>query len=104
MPSISKIKAIGNTYHLSPSKDGTLTGYTSSDEVSPDKWIQINAISSTETNGSLFSKLTIMVRNVRWLYNKLGIIRTGCVSLITNLNLLSFFLYLNHRISIRITK
>lgn len=74
MPSISKIKAIGNTYHLSPSKDGTLTGYTSSDEVSPDKWIQINAISSTETNGSLFSKLTIMVRNVRWLYNKLGII------------------------------
>lgn len=72
MPSISKIKAIGNTYHLSPSNNGTLTGYTSGDEVSPDKWVHINAISSTETNGSIFSKLTTMVRNVRWLYNKLG--------------------------------
>lgn len=72
MPSISKIKAVGNTYHLSPSNDGTLTGYTSGDEVSPDKWVQINAISSTETNGSIFSKLTTMVRNVRYLYNKLG--------------------------------
>lgn len=72
MPSISKIKAIGNTYHLSPSNEGTLTGYTSEDEVSPNNWVQVNAISSTETNGSIFSKLTTMVRNVRYLYNKLG--------------------------------
>ena len=72
MPSISKIKAIGNTYNLSPSNEGTLTGYTSGDEVSPNNWVQVNAISSTETNGSIFSKLTTMVRNVRYLYNKLG--------------------------------
>ena len=60
MPSISKIKAIGNTYNLSPSNEGTLTGYTSGDEVSPNNWVQVNAISSTESINNQINKKLLL--------------------------------------------
>ena len=73
MSSIDKVKVGDTTYDVSPSASGTLNGYTSNDEGTPPaEWGEVNVISTSDTNSSIFSKLTGMVRNVRWLYNKLG--------------------------------
>ena len=72
MASIDKVKVGETTYDVSPSKDGTLNGYTSSDGTSPTSWSDTVTITTSDTNATIFSKLTSMVRNVRWLYAKLG--------------------------------
>ena len=59
-------------YAISPNKDGTLVGYTSNDLRYPDNWTDVNLVTASDTNGTIFSKLTTMVRNLRYLYNKLG--------------------------------
>ena len=73
MSSIDKVKVGDTTYDVSPSASGNLNGYTSNDEGTPPaEWGEVNVISTSDTNSSIFSKLTGMVRNVRWLYSKLG--------------------------------
>lgn len=72
MASVDKVKVGSTTYNISPSKDGTLTGFTSNDAASPSAWSAVNTITTSDTNSSIFSKITTMVKNVRWLYNKLG--------------------------------
>ena len=72
MSSIDKVKVGDTTYDVSPSASGTLNGYTSNDNVTPPAWSEVSTISSGDTNSSIFGKLTSMVKNVRWLYNKLG--------------------------------
>ena len=72
MASIDKVKVGDTTYDVSPSKDGTLNGYTSGDAASPSGWSSVSAISASDTNATIFNKLTTMVKNVRWLYAKLG--------------------------------
>lgn len=73
MSSIDKVKVGDTTYDVSPSASGTLDGYTSNDNGTPPaEWGEVNVISTSDTNSSIFSKLTGMVRNVRWLYSKLG--------------------------------
>ena len=49
-----------------------MNGYTSNDNVTPLTWDDVSTISSGDTNSSIFTKLAGMVRNVRWLYSKLG--------------------------------
>ena len=39
MSSIDKVKVGDTTYDVSPSKDGTLNGYTSNDEGTPPRWV-----------------------------------------------------------------
>ena len=72
MASVDKVKIGDTTYDVSPSKDGTLNGYTSGDAASPSGWSSVGAISASDTNATIFNKLTTMVKNVRWLYAKLG--------------------------------
>ena len=72
MSSIDKVKVGDTTYDVSPSASGTLNGYTSNDEGTPSAWSEVSTISSGDTNSSIFGKLTSMVKNVRWLYSKLG--------------------------------
>ena len=72
MASIDKVKVGETTYDISPSKDGTLNGYTSGDSASPSSWSSVSAISTSDTNATIFNKLTTMVKNVRWLHAKLG--------------------------------
>lgn len=72
MASVDKVKVGSTSYDISPSKDGTLTGYTSNDAASPTAWSSANAITTSDTNSTIFSKVTTMVKNVRWLYSKLG--------------------------------
>lgn len=72
MASVGKVKIGSNTYDISPSKDGTLIGYTSNDAASPSAWTATDVISTSDSNSSIFSKVTTMVKNIRWLYKKLG--------------------------------
>ena len=73
MSTIDKVKVGDTTYDVSPSATGTLNGYTSNDNGTPPaEWGEVSTISAGDTNSSIFGKLTSMVRNVRWLYSKLG--------------------------------
>ena len=72
MATVDKIKVGTTTYNVSPAPGGTLTGYTSGDAASPTAWSAVNAITTSDTNASIFNKVTTMVKNIRWLYNKLG--------------------------------
>ena len=72
MASIDKVKVGETTYDVSPSKDGTLNGYTSGDTESPASWTSVNTITTSDTNSTVFNKVTSMVKNIRWLYSKLG--------------------------------
>ena len=72
MASVDKVKVGSTSYDISPSKDGTLNGFTSNDAASPTAWSAANAITTSDTNSTIFSKITTMIKNVRWLYSKLG--------------------------------
>ena len=72
MASVDKVKVGQATYHMSPSKDGTLTGYTSNDSASPTAWTATDVVVTSDSNSSIFAKVTTMVKNIRWLYSKLG--------------------------------
>ena len=72
MASVDKVKVGSTSYDISPSKDGTLNGFTSNDAASPTAWSAANAITTSDTNSTIFSKVTTMIKNVRWLYSKLG--------------------------------
>ena len=72
MSSVDKVKVAESTYDISPSKDGTLTGFTSNDAASPTAWTDVNVVTASDTNSTIFSKVTTMVKNIRWLYSKLG--------------------------------
>ena len=72
MVPVNKVKVGDISYDISPSKDGILKGYTSNDNASPAAWSDVSEVSSEDTNSTIFSKLTSMARNVRWLYSKLG--------------------------------
>lgn len=72
MASVDKVKVGSTSYDISPSKDGTLNGFTSNDAASPTAWSAAKAITTSDTNSTIFSKVTTMIKNVRWLYSKLG--------------------------------
>ena len=72
MSSVDKIKVNESTYNISPSSNGTMNGFTSNDAVSPTVWTDVDIVSSSDSNSTIFSKVTTMIKNVRWLYSKLG--------------------------------
>ena len=72
MSFVDKIKVNGSTYNISPSSNGTINGFTSNDATSPTVWSDVDIIASSDTNSTIFSKITTMIKNVRWLYSKLG--------------------------------
>ena len=76
MSSICKVKMSGDTYHISPSPNGTLNvaGYTSNDvaQSAATTYTSVDPIANTDTNATIFGKLTNMVKNIRFLYNQIG--------------------------------
>ena len=72
MASVDKVKVGSTSYDISPSKDGTLNGFTSNDAASPTAWTATNVVAASDSNSTIFSKITTMIKNVRWLYSKLG--------------------------------
>lgn len=79
MASLNKIDISGTTYNVSPSPTGTLdTSLYISNDVDQEDASSYNTISkvtvTTDNNASIFSKLTGMIANIRFLYNKLGVL------------------------------
>ena len=68
---INKVSVEGTVYQITPSSDGTFDG-TSEDTASPSSWTTVTALASGETNGSIFTKISQMFKNIRFLYNSLG--------------------------------
>ncbi len=66
---INKILVDGTTYEITPSSDGTFSG-TSEDNISPSSWTDVAVLASGETNGSIFTKISNMFKNIRYLYSK----------------------------------
>ena len=79
MAIIDKIKVGSNIYDVSPSATGTLntsgtTKFASSDvaQASATSWTSVNQITTSDNHATLFTKITQMAKNVRYLYNVLG--------------------------------
>ena len=79
MAIIDKIKVGSTTYDVSPSASGTLnttgtTKFASSDvaQGSATSWTNVDAMSTSDNHATLFTKITQMAKNVRYLYNVLG--------------------------------
>lgn len=79
MAIIDKIKVGSTTYDVSPSASGTLnttgtTKFASSDvaQGSATSWTSVNQITTADNHATLFTKITQMAKNVRYLYNVLG--------------------------------
>ena len=71
MAQIDKIQVQSTTYDIAQSSAATFTG-TSNDTATPTGWSDVNVLQNTETNGSIFTKISKMFANIRWLYNQLG--------------------------------
>ncbi len=79
MAIIDKIKVGSTTYDVSPSATGTLntsgtTKFASSDvaQASATSWTGVDQITTSDNHATLFTKITSMAKNVRYLYNVLG--------------------------------
>ena len=80
MATIQKIKVKDTLYDISPSPSGTLdtttkdNAFASSDvaTASATTWTDVAALAATETNKSMFTKATQMMKNTRYLYNIIG--------------------------------
>lgn len=46
--------------------------FTSGDAASPTAWTNVSVITTGSTLATLFNRISTMVKNVRWLYSKLG--------------------------------
>ena len=79
MAIIDKIKVGSTTYDVSPSASGTLnttgtTKFASSDtaQASATSWTNVDQMTTADNHATLFTKITQMAKNVRYLYNVLG--------------------------------
>lgn len=76
MSSICKLKISGDNYDISPSPTGTLngSGFTSNDAAQSlaTSYTAVDPITTSDTNATIFSKITNMIKNIRFLYNKIG--------------------------------
>ena len=80
MSSVNKVKVETDIYDISPSPNGTLDTTTANNKFessdvaqgSATSWTNVDALSATETNKSIFTKITQMIKNVRFLYNIIG--------------------------------
>lgn len=71
MAQIDKIQVQSTTYDVAQSASANFTG-TSNDTTSPTGWSDVSVLQNTETNASIFTKISKMFANIRWLYNQLG--------------------------------
>ena len=78
MANVDHIKVGSTSYDISPSPTGTLTtgtgGFSSSDtaQASATGWTNVGQITTSDNHASIFTKITQMAKNVRYLYNVLG--------------------------------
>lgn len=105
--SINKINVSGTSYDISPSPTGTLKNVTSYDVDDSDvsgstTYIQTPTVTTNNTNGEIFSIVTKMLANIRFLYYKLMHLDPGASTLngeTTNLNVSNAVGYHTHSTS-----
>ena len=71
MPQVDQIQIGSTTYDVLQSSNATFTG-TSNDASSATSWTNVETLASSETNGSIFTKISSMFKNIRYLYSRLG--------------------------------
>ena len=71
MAQVDKVQVQSTTYDIAQSSSATFAG-TSNDNTAPSSWTDVDKLVSGETNGSIFTKISKMFSNIRWLYNQLG--------------------------------
>jgi hypothetical protein len=73
MPQVDQIQIGTTTYDILQSDNATFTGTTNDNEDgSSTSWITVAKLASSETNASIFTKLSSMFNNIRFLYSKMG--------------------------------
>ena len=73
MSNIKKINVSGVTYDISPSPNGILDQFISPDISNPSLYTQVNKINpSVDTIGTIFTKMTDLIKNTRYIFNELG--------------------------------
>ena len=78
MAQIDKIQVGTTSYDVLQSSNAIFTG-TSNDteDSSANTWTDVERLGSSESNGSIFTKLSSMFKNIRFLYKQLGNIDVG---------------------------
>lgn len=69
------LKRNGKTFSGTPTKVDTAKSYTtfdSADDKNPTTWSEVELLTSKEEQQSLFSKISTMFKNIRYLYKILG--------------------------------
>lgn len=69
------LKRNGKTFSGTPTKVDTAKSYTtfdSADDKNPTTWSDVELLTSKEEQRSLFSKISTMFKNIRYLYRMLG--------------------------------
>lgn len=69
------LKRNGKTFSGTPTKVDTAKSYTtfdSADDKNPTTWSEVELLASKEEQRSLFSKISTMFKNIRYLYKMLG--------------------------------
>ena len=71
---IDKARISNTLYEISPSPDGILdnTKYVSNDKSNTTEYSNVDPITTTETNSSIFSKITTMISNIRYIWSRIG--------------------------------
>ena len=78
MPQVDKIQIGTTEYDILQSNAATFTGISNdTSDTSATSWTNVEALASSETNGSIFTKISSMFKNIRYLYSKIGELDIG---------------------------
>ena len=78
MPQVDQIQIGTTTYDILQSNAATFTGISNdTSDTSATSWTNVEALASSETNGSIFTKISSMFKNIRYLYSKIGELDIG---------------------------
>ena len=78
MAQVDKIQIGNTTYDILQSADAIFTGTSNdTDDGSATEWINVVKLNSSESNSSIFTKLSSMFKNIRYLYSKIGNLDVG---------------------------
>ena len=80
MAQVDKIQIGTTTYDILQSEDAIFTGISNdTDDSSASNWTNVTKLASSETNGSIFTKISSMFKNIRYLYKIIGDLDIGSV-------------------------
>ena len=80
MAQVDQIQIGTTTYDILQSEDAIFTGVSNdTDDSSASSWTNVTKLASSETNGSIFTKISSMFKNIRYLYKIIGDLDIGSI-------------------------